>query len=44
LGNGGGGDAQGGGDLLDRAAPGEKGFKGWVTQGVILAKLSKDAI
>jgi hypothetical protein len=40
LGNGGGGNAQGGGDLLYRAAPGEKGFKVWVAHGDILAKLS----
>jgi hypothetical protein len=40
LGNGGGGNAKPGGDLLDRAAPGEEGFKGWVAHGGILAKLS----
>jgi hypothetical protein len=40
LGNGGGGNAQGGGDLLYGAASGEKGFKIWVAHGGILAKLS----
>jgi hypothetical protein len=40
LGNGGGGNAQGGGDLLYGTAPGEKGFKVWVAHGGILAKLS----
>jgi hypothetical protein len=38
--NGSGGNAQGGGDLLHGATPGEKGFKGWVAHGDILAKLS----
>jgi hypothetical protein len=40
LGNGGGGNAQGGGDLLYGAAPGKEGFKVWVAHGAILAKLS----